>query len=318
MKLATYVRTPSRKILTICLVAIGYVSPLLLVDLGTKGAYLDIPAFNFVVLNSLLLASLFKKFGNIEFSESLQALGIPLGLIGSYIGVILAVGNVSVESDFTASLAVMVLTSLYGGMVSIFGYALSGKDSDTEQKKLKIHHIIISILLFSGLLILAIGIDQIEAFFDKNVFIIFAIFIVTFIVLDNGKKHFTLSVMNACLFASVIAATMSLLSWYDVSINRIDEIEIFRKPMLFATKAVMYGSLFYMLAYIVSLGCEIENRVKVGLMNWHLIEINTFVLFLTLAPSSYSDFIEKQKQIQENESVIEGLIERIEELESKL
>jgi len=53
-------------------------------------------------------------------------------------------------------------------------------------------------------------------------------------------------------------------------------------------------------------------------MNWHLIEINTFVLFLTLAPSSYSDFLEKQKQIQENESVIEGLIDRIEELESKL
>ena len=37
-----------------------------------------------------------------------------------------------------------------------------------------------------------------------------------------------------------------------------------------------------------------------------------------VALSSYSDFLEKKKQIQENESVIEGLIDRIEELESKL
>ena len=57
-------------------------------------------------------------------------------------------------------------------------------------------------------------------------------------------------------------------------------------------------------------------------MNWHLIEVNTLLLFLAFAPVSVSEYIEKtieadQRQVesQENAALIENLVNRIEQLE---
>ena len=77
----------------------------------------------------------------------------------------------------------------------------------------------------------------------------------------------------------------------------------------------MYGSLIYLLIYIASLGCVIEQRIDVNKMNWHLIEVNAFLLFLAFVPTSFSNFMEERQASEENAIVIEGLIDRIEELE---
>ena len=84
----------------------------------------------------------------------------------------------------------------------------------------------------------------------------------------------------------------------------------------------MYGSLIYLFAYIFSTGCEAESKINVEKMNWHLIEVNTLLLFLAFAPVSVSEYLEntieadqRQVESEENAALIENLLNRIEELE---
>jgi Ca2+/Na+ antiporter len=84
---------------------------------------------------------------------------------------------------------------------------------------------------------------------------------------------------------------------------------------VFSSLGVMYGSLIYLLTYIVSLGCVIEQRIDVKKMNWHLTEVNAFLLFLAFAPTSFSNYMEERQASDENAIIMENLIDRIEELE---
>ena len=140
-------------------------------------------------------------------------------------------------------------------------------------------------------------------------------FILSFLVLGRRKEHFTVVIADAALFASVIIIIFSLIFWFGIDSTADNRGELIRETIVFSSLGVMYGSLIYLLIYIASLGCVIEQRIDVNKMNWHLIEVNAFLLFLAFAPTSFSNFMEERQASEENAIVIEDLIDRIEELE---
>ena len=323
--LSAYKITPSHILQLIAVMA--FPASLVIFGEGVKlnislGLLVDIPSFNITVTASLILAIIFKLGGNISIGKTLLATGIPLGLMSSYIGVILIVSNMSDPSSFGAASAVMLLTALYGGLISALGFAVSYNSVKNEIKPVKKRYIIIAAITITILVIISIGVDQLSYFYDSSIILLYLVFIFSFLIFSKSKKHFTIVISDAALFTSIIIIIVSLISWFGQTSLDAEDSAVVTGPIVFASLGVMYGALIYLFVYIFSLGCEAESKINVEKMNWHLIEVNTLLLFLAFSPVSVSEYIEKtieadQRHVesQENAALIENLVNRIEQLE---
>ena len=313
--LSAYKITPSHILQLIAVMA--FPASLILLgidDRWSSSALIDIPSFYIVVAVPIGGACLLKYGGNQPISQTLLATGVPMGLISSYIGVVVLVSKIDDGTAYLGNaLAVMLLTALYGGLVSALGYAINDTSSSALYPIKKRYLVIFSILVIA-LILMGIGLNG-EFFFDPIIFSMYLTFILSFLVLGRRKEHFTVVIADAALFASVIIIIFSLIFWFGIDSTADNRGELIRETIVFSSLGVMYGSLIYLLIYIVSLGCVIEQRIDVNKMNWHLIEVNAFLLFLAFAPTSFSNFMEERQASEENAIVIEDLIDRIEELE---
>ena len=283
-------------------------------DRWSSSALIDVPSFVIVVAVAIGGACLLKYGGNQPISQTLLATGVPMGLISSYIGVVVLVSKIDDGTAYLGyALAVMLLTALYGGLVSALGYAINDASSSAMYPIKKRYLVIFSVSVIA-LILIGIG-ENGELFFDPIIFSMYLTFILSFLVLGRGKEHFTVVIADAALFASVIIIIFSLIFWFRIDSTADNRGELIRETIVFSSLGVMYGSLIYLLTYIVSLGCVIEQRIDVKKMNWHLTEVNAFLLFLAFAPTSFSNYMEERQASEENAIVIEGLIDRIEELE---
>jgi hypothetical protein len=282
-------------------------------DRWPSSALLDVPSFVIVVAGSIGGACLLKYGGNQPISQTLLATGVPMGLISSYIGVVQIVSKIDDGGNLGNPLAIMLLTALYGGLVSALGYAINDASSSAMYPIKKRYLVIFSVSVIA-LILWGVG-EYGELFFDPIIFSMYLTFILSFLVLGRGKEHFTVVMADAALFASVIIIIFSLIFWFGIDSTADNRGELIRETIVFSSLGVMYGSLIYLLTYIVSLGCVIEQRIDVKKMNWHLTEVNAFLLFLAFAPTSFSNYMEERQASEENAIVIEGLIDRIEELE---
>mgnify|MGYP003685901643 FL=1 len=283
-------------------------------DRWPSSVLLDVVSFVIVVAVAIGGACLLKYGGNQPISQTLLATGVPMGLISSYIGVVLLVSKADDGAAYLGNaLAVMLLTALYGGLVSALGYAINDASSSAMYPIKKRYLVIFSVSVIA-LILMGIG-EYGELFFDPIIFSMYLTFILSFLVLGRGKEHFTVVIADAALFASVIIIIFSLIFWFGIDSTVGNRGELIRETIVFSSLGVMYGSLIYLLTYIVSLGCVIEQRIDVKKMNWHLTEVNAFLLFLAFAPTSFSNFMEERQASDENAIIMEGLIDRIEELE---
>ena len=213
--------------------------------------------------------------------------------MSSYIGVILIVSNMSDPSSFGLATAVMLLTALYGGLVSALGYAVFYSSAKDAVRPVKKRYIIAAIITITILLIMAIGLDQLPSFYDSSIILLYLVFIFSFLIFNKSKKHFTIVISDAALFTSIIIIIVSLISWFGQTSLDAEDSAVITGPIVFASLGVMYGALIYLFVYIFSMGCEAESKINVEKMNWHLIEVNSLLLFLAFAPTSFSAYLEK-------------------------
>ena len=313
--LSAYKITPSHILQLIAVMA--FPASLLIFGIDDRwpsSALLDVVSFVIVVAVAIGGACLLKYGGNQPISQTLLATGVPMGLIGSYIGVVIIVSKADDGTAYLGNaLAVMLITALYGGLVSALGYAINDASSSAMYPIKKRYLVIFSVSVIA-LILMGIG-ENGELFFDPIIFSMYLTFILSFLVLGRGKEHFTVVIADAALFASVIIIIFSLIFWFGIDSTADNRGELIRETIVFSSLGVMYGSLIYLLTYIVSLGCVIEQRIDVKKMNWHLTEVNAFLLFLAFAPTSFSNYMEERQASEENAIVIEDLIDRIEELE---
>ena len=312
--LSAYKITPSHILQLIAVMA--FPASLLIFGIDDRwpsSALLDVPSFMIVVVVAIGGAFLLKYGGNQPIAQTLLATGVPMGLIASYIGVVIIVSKIDDGGNLGNPLATMLLTALYGGLVSALGYAINDASSSAMYPIKKRYLVIFSVSVIA-LILMGIG-ENGELFFDPIIFSMYLTFILSFLVLGRGKEHFTVVIADAALFASVIIIIFSLIFWFGIDSTADNRGELIRETIVFSSLGVMYGSLIYLLTYIMSLGCVIEQRIDVKKMNWHLTEVNAFLLFLAFAPTSFSNYMEERQASEENAIVIEGLIDRIEELE---
>ena len=101
--------------------------------------------------------------------------------------------------------------------------------------------------------------------------------------------------------------------------------EVDRTAVSFGSLGVMYGTMIYIVCYIVSLKTGDTASIDFRTKNWHLVEANTFYIFLVFAPVNLGesmfnelDEIERIKIMEQQDSMrskISVLTERLAKLE---
>lgn len=281
---------------------------------------IDTSSAIFTLIPALTFSALFKLGADKPIGETLLATGVPLGLIGSYVGVIQSSAALSDSEGIFLQYAVAILLTcaLYGGLISSIGYAMTADSRGTVETIIKKRYLITAIAIL--FLVMFIAISNYDVFLDPVLALLFLTFISSFLVLNKGKKHFTSSISDAAIFTSIIVIVVSLISWFGN--DNTDELSNVVGPVLVASLGVMYGTFIYLVAYIVSLGCKRRADINVKKMNWHLMEVNSFLIFLALAPVSLTELTEqrfekeeRQAEYKEVTTAIDNILKRIENLE---
>ena len=110
--LSAYKITPSHILQLIAVMA--FPASLLIFGIDDRwpsSALLDVPSFVIVVAVAIGGACLLKYGGNQPISQTLLATGVPMGLISSYIGVVVLVSKFEGTAYLGYALAVMLLHS---------------------------------------------------------------------------------------------------------------------------------------------------------------------------------------------------------------
>ena len=258
-----------------------------------------------IVFGSLFpIVFVLARNGAAHWSESMLALGVPLGLLGGTIGV---TGMSASMADFRAiypATAIMLLTVLYGGIVSALGYFAIDK-AEKQNNRLSRTKLVLALFPFAFItLYMMVAAAGIATFLSlEAVSVFFAVF-ASLVFL--GKRSSFQRVIEGALFAAILCLVLALIQWYSAG-------ELDRDAVNLAINGLNYGLIIYIFAYVISRsrGDEESNGIETGRANWHWMEVTAFMIFMLFAP-------ETLRETLMNEQDAIALVEETELLEQRL
>ena len=235
-------------------------------------------------------------------------LGIPVGIIGSLIGMTQMMAYTLTTSGFEhrdgiyPATGVMLITIFYGGILSAAAHFL------TETKWAVSDHngwapvgfwrpsIVVSSLVLI-LLYATFSKELFYFFFDRAAVLICGLSVVLALLVSGpGRRPKNLS--RALLFSSMVAVNAGLITLFMGDKD---------KGLFVAAIGLLYGLVGYVILYIWYAGRPEGETINAPLTNWHWMEETGFFIFMFLAPDTILDNFQEeavQQQIQELQSEI--------------
>ena len=173
----------------------------------------------------------------------------------------------------------MMLTILYGGIVSAFGYFAIDR-AEKQNNRLSKDNLVLATFPFAFIVLLAmLDTAEISIFLSLEALsVFFAVFASqTFL----GQRFSFQRVTEGALFAAILCLVLALIQWYGAG-------ELDRDAINLAINGLNYGLITYIVAYIVSLSREDTESTKIGVgrANWHWMEVTAFMVFMLFAPET--------------------------------
>ena len=265
-----------------------------------------------IVFGSLFpIVFVLARSGAAHWSESLLALGVPLGLLGGTIGV---TGMSASMGDFRAiypATAIMLLTVLYGGIVSALGYFAIDK-AEIQNDRLSRTKLVLALLPFAFItlymMVAAAGIATFLSLEALSVF--FAVFASQVFL---GKRFSFQRVTEGALFAAILCLVLALIQWYSAG-------ELDRDAVNLAINGLNYGLIIYIFAYVISRskGDKESKKIETGRANWHWMEVTAFMIFMLFAPETLRETLMNEQDAVAQDEEIELLEQRFANLERRI
>lgn len=258
-----------------------------------------------------------------HWQETFLALGIPFSLISAYQGSIALSLTLDQQAAqyIGANSSIMFVVVLYGGIVGAMGYPALHKKQPPGKGRVNKRYIVITLTLALSSIYYLCSVSakanpeiHVLDFFDSSLILIFGLIVSSFLLMNSKERHWSIVVADAVLYASMVTVVLALVYWFQ-AIGGDPEISMIQVPILYASKSMFFASIIYVVTYIASVGADIDDGIDVGRMNWHLIEVNAFLLFLAFAPPSFGEFVSSLNGNSAQEEIIEDLTRRIEILE---
>jgi len=285
-----------------------------------------------IVFGGLGVVVIFLGFGSgSRWAVLIRDLGVPIGLLGSLIGMIQAInGTLALGSGdgIYGATSVMLLTTLYGGVASAVGYFFAGSGHsktlliDDPRRLLTGKWVVILFMVLSWSFAIVqkgpgectdlLGFwrycDGFAAWFYEP--LAAAIFVIGMVMalLKSERGGRAASLSKSFLLSALISVTCGLVMFFAGET---------RLGLSVAGNGVVMGLFGYIMIYVVTFSSRYEEPLNANLMNWHWMEVAAFYIFMFLAPDTILDNFQEadiQEQILELEARIPSIEADAEEL----
>ncbi len=283
-----------------------------------------------VVLGSVGAAVVFLGFeSSTDRVVMIRDLGIPIGLAASLIGMIQGVQSFFLESSGDAIYsftAVMLLTTLYGGVVSAVGYFFAGSGRPEPLPVKSNRRLVIGKWLcladIGGFWWYAItnkGPYECDPdFFGRTLCGGYSWFSepVAFIILACGALlaiikskpgYYAANLCKSFLLSAMVSVTCGIIILF--SGETLQGLSV-------AGVGLFWGLTGYIAVYIATYSTAQPEPINANLVNWHWMEVTAFYIFMFLAPDTILDNFQEadvQQQILQLENQIISLKEQLDE-----
>jgi hypothetical protein len=243
--------------------------------------------------------------GWLGFGQTLFLTGIPLGLLAVLIGDQVSLAKSSTIEDpsiMPGVVGIVLLGAMYGVLVSIIGYlilslitARPASEDKIDRRRPTISRRFLPSAFYGALILwgFSMGISLGEIF-QASALGLMAFFFFLFLATTNFKKRANVS-MSAFAMAGV-TSLIGLTVWYSAEIG-----DAWLASMVMSGPIV---GLFIHLALVVDhLVVGDDDEFKPSLMNWHWLELASFLTFMLFSPATLLERI--AAQADENPPTVE-------------
>ena len=288
---------------------------------GGVMSFWDVASYQVVFGTVFVVSTVFYLKKSLAVFEIWLALGIPVGLLGGNLGLTGMVLKMSDPYAIGPASSVGLLTALYGAFITAAGYFAVGKSKKPVGETITGGQLTL-ILIGCGVLWLLpmLGGVGVSPFLSFPAILLYSGSILMAILMNTDKsKSLVHCVSDGALAGILVSLVAALVVWFRSS----PEVDV--TAVGFGNLGVMYGTMIYIVCYIVSLKTGDTASIDFRTKNWHLVEANTFYIFLVFAPVNLGesmfnelDEIERIKMVEQQDSMrseISVLTERLAKLE---
>jgi len=286
-------------------------------EVSSRGLALFVdPASVALAIGAPLSTAIYLHFRRqLPFGKLLCVIALPTGLLYTSVGLL---GMASSIEDYKAigpAAAVLLLTALYGGVLSAVGYLWN--DSELLPSD---NHMSMAELWFFQAVFLALTLWTIDLVVGLGVLselrvpaLFLSLFIVAIYLAKDSDTPIATTIADASLAGVLLSLVVSLVAWFG-SAEDLD-----RRAITFGSLGMVFGTYAYISAFILSLYTGGASSIDYAKKNWHLVEANTFFVFLLFVPQNVGEVLRGadgaiERQVLEQK--LEVLTQRLDALES--
>ncbi len=282
----------------------------------------------FIIFGIVAAAVVFLGFeSSTDRVVMIRDLGIPIGLTCSLIGMIQQVNRILLENSGDAiysSTALMLLTTLYGGVVSAVGYFFAGSGRPEPSPVRNHRRLVIGKWLFfanaGGFYWYAItnwGPYECDPdffgrtwcggyswFSEPMAFVILACGAVLSII-KSKPGYYAANLCKSFLLSAMVSVTCGIIILF--SGETLQGLSV-------AGVGLFWGLMGYIAVYIATYSTAQREPINANLGNWHWMEVTAFYIFMFLAPDTILDNFQEADVVDR----FEVLEQKVEDLEREL
>ena len=250
----------------------------------------------------------------LPFGKLLCILSLPIGLLYTGVGLL---GMAAFANDYRLigpSAAILLLPALYGGVLSAVGHLWNDGEFDLSDNNISFVELCFLQTIFLALTIWAIdNAIGLSVLSDLRVPALFlSLFILAIYLAKDRDSPIATTIADASLAGVLLCLVVCLIAWFG-SAEDLD-----RRAITFGSFGMVFGTYAYTSAFILSLYTGGASSIDYAKKNWHLVEANTFFVFLLFVPQNVGEVLrsaDSAMELQVLEQKLELLTERLEALE---
>lgn len=245
-----------------------------------------------IVVGPILLICIFLRWRyNAPISPVIYALGTPLGLLGVSLGLIFMFSHMADLQALAGATAVLLLTALYGGIVSGLGYLFM----EADQKAMPVipkRSALICILPVALVVYFAV-LDEPSVLFGESGEVLSMGSLVLILSLVTPTSHSLLKrITSATMYVVLILTILGVIDLAGIGAETAyADPEAYLKGMSKIYLSINTGLLIYIFCIVWSIATGDFDDTDFGRMNWHLVEAFSLIVLITISPPSLYHFI---------------------------
>ena len=160
------------------------------------------------------------RSGVAHWSEPMLALGVPIGLLGGTIGVTGMSSWIIDYKNVYPATSIMLVTVLYGGIVSAFGYFATDR-AERQDNRFSRTNLVLALFPFTLVVLYAMADAGGMKFFSLEVVSVFFAVFASQVLL--GQRFSFQRLTEGGLFAAILCLVIALIQWYgagEISLNQ--------------------------------------------------------------------------------------------------